>query len=109
MTARNILVSILNIIVGVVTFFLGLRIVFRLFAANPNTPFVSWVYDVSGALLAPFRGIFPNPTIGQNAVFDIPAFVALVVYAIVAYIAIALIDASLRVIDHGHTQHHAHV
>lgn len=114
MTARYILISLLNIALGVIAFFLGLRIVLRLFAANPETPFVSWVYGVSNTLIDPFRGIFPNAAIGTEAVFDVPAFIALIVYAMIIYLAIALVDAAMRAVirtDHEQveTERHAHV
>jgi uncharacterized protein YggT (Ycf19 family) len=89
----RVLNTILNVVMAVITFFLGLRIVLRLFAANPSTPFVQWIYNISDGLMAPFSGIFPSTSLGQNATFDLSAFIALVAYTILFYLIGALIRA----------------
>ncbi len=104
----RIINSICNIALAVITFFLGLRILLHLFNANAATPFVAWIYSVSDGLIYPFRGIFPNPALGNNAVFDLSAFIALVAYAMVFYFIVALIRAVARpsddyiITDHSH-------
>ncbi len=93
---HDILIRLLNLFLGLVSFFLIIRFALRLLAANPATPFVSWVYDVSGTLMSPFRGIFTNPTVptvNGQAVFDIVALVTFLFYALLVYFLIALIDA----------------
>lgn len=95
-TYHDILVRLLNLFLGVVGFFLILRFLFRLLSANSSTPFVSWIYDVSGTLMSPFRGIFTNPTVptvSGQAVFDIVALVAFVFYSLLVYFLIALVDS----------------
>jgi hypothetical protein len=92
MSIRYLINTLLNIALGVIAFFLGLRIILQLFAANAATPFVSWTYSMSSGLMVPFRGIFPSAAIGQGSIFDIPAFIALIVYAIIFYLVIALIN-----------------
>lgn len=93
---HNTLVQLLQLFLAVVTFFLGLRFIFRLLAANSGTPFVSWVYDVSGTLISPFRGIFVNPVVDGRSVFDIVTLVALLFYALLVYFLTALVDAVTR-------------
>lgn len=82
--------SIIYFIGGLIEIILGLRFVFRLIGANAANSIVSWVYSASTPLAAPFSGI-----IGQDAtvvngigaattsVFDWPALIALLVYAII--------------------------
>ncbi len=89
----RIISTILNAALAVIVFFLGLRIVLQLFNANTATPFVQWIYDMSGGLMNPFRGIFPSAAIGNGAVFDLPAFVALIAYAVLFYLIGALVSA----------------
>lgn len=101
MSIRFLLSTIINIILGIVTFFLGARIVLRLFGANPATPFVSWIYSIGETILSPFSGIFPSARITDVSVFDIPAFIALVVYAILAYIALSLVNMLFESLYHG--------
>jgi YggT family protein len=98
----RIINSIFNLALAVIVFFLGLRIVLRLFNANSGTPFVQWIYGVSDSLMSPFRGIFPSAAIGNNAVFDIPAFISLLAYALLFYLVVALIRAVTRPRDDGY-------
>lgn len=94
---RNILATILNLILGIVTFFIGFRILFQLFAANSNTPFVAWIYNISSGFMAPFAGIFPSITLGQTgSVLDVVALITLIAYAIITQLLISLIDGIVR-------------
>lgn len=71
-------------IAGVIIALLVLRIVLLLLAANQGSPFVDFVYNVSGFFAWPFFGIFSyKPTYGQS-VFEISSVVAIIVYALVA-------------------------
>ncbi len=81
---------------AVVSFFIGLRFVLNLVAANPSTPFVAWIYQISSNLIYPFSGIVPNFTFGDG-VFDMVALISLLAYAIVFYLIGALLDAVLPV------------
>jgi hypothetical protein len=86
---------VLNFLLGLITLFLGLRILFRLVGANPETPFVQWIYSLSGILTAPFAGIFPNQS-ANGAVLDVVAMVALIMYAIAIYLIASLVDALMN-------------
>ena len=100
---HNTLVQLLQLFLAVVSFFLALRFVFRLLTANPSTPFVAWIYDVSGTLISPFRGIFVNPIVEGKSVFDVVTLVAFIFYALLVYFLIALVDAVTRPVDrHEH-------
>lgn len=104
MNIRYLINTLLNIALGVIAFFLGLRIILQLFAANASTPFVAWIYSMSEGLMTPFRGIFPSAVIGRGSVFDVPAFIALIVYAIVFYLVISLINMLFNSIGNGTTR-----
>lgn len=79
-----------SLIIGAIEFFLGLRFFLRLFGANPKTPFVNWIYDMSAPLVAPFRGIFPASRI-EGFVFDFTTLFALFVYVFLGYLILQLI------------------
>lgn len=91
MTTRiaSLLVGVINIVLSIIAFFLGLRIILRLFSANPATPFVAWVYNISEFFLSPFRGIFPNMGI-ETGVLDMVAIIALVGYMLLGYLVIEI-------------------
>lgn len=90
---------LVHLVVGIAEIILALRIVLRLFDANPVTPFVHWVYSTSSTLLFPFRGIFPSGVLGRGYVLDFTALFALIIYAIVGSFLIFVIrqlEASLN-------------
>ena len=63
---------------------LGFRIFLLLFSANPNTPFVQFIYRTSDDFMAPFRGIFPPHQSMTGGYLDVTALFALVIYALIA-------------------------
>ncbi len=86
MQRSYIIVRMVDVFVGLVMVVLGFRVLFRLFDANPNAGFVSWIYDTSDVLMAPFRGIFPPATIEPGNVLDVSAIFAIIVYAVLGYL-----------------------
>ncbi|HLD81595.1 MAG TPA: YggT family protein [Patescibacteria group bacterium] len=89
---REYLISgLFNGIITLIEVFLSLRFVLKLFSANPQTPFVAWVYDTSQPLLKPFQGIFPSPVIEEGYVLEFTTLFALLVYAIFAWLLFDLV------------------
>lgn len=86
------LAGLINFFIAIAEVFLGLRVILRLFGANPDVAFVQWVYDSSGVLLQPFRGIFPSETIAPGYVIDFSAIFAMVVYGLIGLAFLALIE-----------------
>lgn len=87
----ELLKTIVNMVLSVITFFLVTRIVLRFFSTNPSTPFVGWVFDISSFLMQPFANIAPN-IITQTGVLDIVATVSLLAYLIAGYFLLSLIE-----------------
>ncbi|MBI2020516.1 YggT family protein [Candidatus Daviesbacteria bacterium] len=85
----NLLINLINIILYLIGFFLGLRIIMKFFSANPATPFVGWVYDTSGLLISPLKGIFPDFGTGIG-VLDIVAIISLISYLLIGYFLMEL-------------------
>lgn len=75
---------------GIIEAVLALRLVFRLLAANPGNGFASFIYDLSYAFIAPFRGIFPQASYG-NAVLESSTLAAIVIYALIGWGLVRLI------------------
>ncbi|MBI4034465.1 YggT family protein [Candidatus Saccharibacteria bacterium] len=90
-TGLRFIQAIVDFFVGVAEIILGLRVIFRLFAANIDNSFVNWIYQTSDVLMAPFRGIFPQVTLTNGHVLDISALFAMLVWAVVGYVVLALI------------------
>jgi hypothetical protein len=70
---------------------LGLRFVLRLLAANPANAFADFIYDLSRVFLAPFFGLFEEPAF-DGSVFEYTTLVAMIVYALIAWIIVRLIE-----------------
>ncbi len=92
MFGAALIISLLNFVVALAEILLGLRILLRLLAANPATPFVNWIYDMSEPLLAPFANMFPSPTLEEGAVLDFSAIFAVIIYALIGYLLVELVN-----------------
>lgn len=66
---------------GVIIALLAVRLLLQLLGANQGSDFVGFIYGLSGIFVAPFFGIFGEPTFGQSH-FETSALVAIVVYAL---------------------------
>jgi hypothetical protein len=64
---------------GVIVALLGVRLLLQLLGANQGSDFVGFIYSLSGVFVAPFFGIFGEPTFGQSH-FETSTLVAIVVY-----------------------------
>lgn len=105
MFVATFLMNLINIIVGVIEAFIGFRIILKLFAANAQTPIVAWIYETSRALIWPFQGMFPSPTLEGGAIVEFNALIALLAYAFIGYLLMEFISsverASGRHLAHG--------
>lgn len=102
LSSGTILLYFINFVFGLIELLIGLRIIFLLLGANPNTPFISWIYDVTTTLLTPFQGIFPSPVFNGGFVLDISALVAMLVYALINY----LISELVRFVSYNSTTYY---
>ena len=75
---------------GVLEGLIGLRILLKLIAANPRSPFANLIYEVTQPFLAPFVGLTPTPT-ANGVVLEIHSIVALFVYALLSVLIERLI------------------
>lgn len=84
--------------IGIVV--LGLRVFLLAFSANPNTPFVNFIYETSNTFLQPFRGIFPGQPVGETGYLDAAAIFAAIVYALLGWAFSALTSYIQTKIDY---------
>jgi hypothetical protein len=80
--------AIIAIIFGLIEFLVGARFLLLFLGANPATPFVTWIYQWSTPLIAPFAGILGQPVVNPvgtvvHSIFEPSTLVALVVYGAV--------------------------
>ncbi|MBV9577014.1 MAG: YggT family protein [Chloroflexi bacterium] len=62
-----------------------IRLILKALGANPNAGFAQFIYGITTPLVAPFLGLFGNPAY-QNSVLELSSIVALIVYALVAWL-----------------------
>lgn len=68
---------------GILEGLIGLRILLKLIAANPEAPFARLVYAATQPFLAPFVGLTPTPA-ANGVVLEIHSIVAVFVYALIS-------------------------
>lgn len=71
-------------ILGFIEILLGFRVALKAMGANPFSGFVSLIYAVSDPLALPFAGILRS-SVGSGAVLEWSTIIAAVVYLIVAF------------------------
>ena len=69
---------------GIVEVLILIRIIFELFAANPDAGFNNLIYTITALLVAPFQGVFPTPQ-SHGSILDLAAVLAIIVYALLAW------------------------
>lgn len=70
---------------GLVEGLIAIRLILKALGANPSAGFSEFIYGITAPLVAPFMGLFSNPAY-QNSVLELSSIVALVVYALVAWL-----------------------
>ncbi len=94
--------AIVSIVFGVIELLVGFRFFFLLFGANPEAPFVAWVYQLSTPLITPFAGILGQPTTVPattvvQSVFEPSTLIALVVYGAIGGLLLRVFSSQPRV------------
>lgn len=92
MRIKDVAINLLNVFFVAVESILGLRFVLKLFGANANNDFVNWIYEMSGVLLDPFRGVFPARVFDNQYVLEFSTLFAMLIYAIIGLLMMWLIS-----------------
>ncbi|MGE5543971.1 MAG: YggT family protein [Bacillota bacterium] len=74
---------------------LAFRLLLKLLGANAGSIFVSFIYSVSQAFIMPFMGVFRSPSthgIETQSVLEPATLIAMIVYALIAYGIIKLVE-----------------
>lgn len=99
-TQRNIKArKVTYYILGALETLFAFRLIFKGLGANPESPFVSGIYAVTGIFLAPFEGIFRSAVtdgIETQAVLEPHLIIGMVSYAVLAWGIIKLIELGGR-------------
>lgn len=88
----SVLNSLISVSFGAAMIGLLLRFLFRFAGANPDAPFVTFLYDSTNPLLYPFRGIFSPEVVEAGHIVEFSTLIAIVIYAIIGWLLMALIE-----------------
>ena len=69
---------------------LGVRVLLRLAAANPDVPFARFIYHASAWFLGPFNGLTATPS-ANGVVFEVPTIIAMTVYVLAGWLLAQLV------------------
>jgi hypothetical protein len=87
---RYWITRVVYFVLGVLEVIMGLRFIFRLLGANPDSSFVMALYNLSLVFVAPFNGIFNDQAIGKTSVLEVSTLIAMVIYALIAWGLVSL-------------------
>ena len=76
---------------GLLEALIGLRIILKLIAANPNTPFARFLYSLTDLFLWPFFGLTVTPASQSGVILEISSFIAMVVYGVAAWALVKIL------------------
>lgn len=83
--------QIIYLVFGIVEVLIAIRVILKLLAANPDAGFSSLIYGITQPLVAFFQGVFPTPTGSRGSVFELSSVLAIIVYALLAYVIVRVI------------------
>ena len=86
--------GILWLMFGALEGLLTLRLILKLLAANPSNPFAQLIYGLSDLFVWPFVGLTVTPS-AAGIVVEIHTIIAMVFYAILAWLVISLVRVLL--------------
>jgi uncharacterized membrane protein len=87
--AASRVIQLVYLIFGVIEGLIAVRFVLKALGANATAGFAEFIYGITGPLVAPFYGLFGNPA-SQGSVLEVHSIVALIVYALLAWLIVRL-------------------
>jgi YggT family protein len=82
------------LLITIIEVFIGLRVLLRVLAAGPDSPFTNLVYNMSAVFLAPFFGVVGSPAAG-GSVLEVPSIIAMLVYLLIGWLFVQAIWIAL--------------
>ncbi len=84
------LVRALYVAASIVETLIAIRVLLRLFVANPGASFTGLIYGLTAPLVLPFQGVFTDLRI-NGGVLELSSLLAILVYALAARILARII------------------
>ena len=77
-------------ILGILEILLGLRVILKVIAANPNSGFAVFIYGITKPFLAPFTALVGTPRSG-GMILEVTTLIAMAVYALFVWVVVRVI------------------
>src|SRR3989344_4141931 len=88
---HDVPMTVIRWIFSIIEFALLFRFILVFLGASASSPFVAWVYGVTGRLIGPFSGAFPNLSLG-GFVLETTTIFAMIGYAIIGWLILELLS-----------------
>jgi YggT family protein len=85
------IINIVYFLFGAVELLLVVRVVLVLVGVNAANAFAGFIYELSAPFVALFASLLQNPTLGGASVLEVTTLIAMLVWAIVAWLVARLI------------------
>jgi hypothetical protein len=85
------IVNIVYFLFGALELLLAVGVIFYVISVNPDNGFARFIDDLSSPFVALFASLLQNPTLGTTGVLEVTTLIAMLVYAIVAWLVGRLI------------------
>jgi uncharacterized protein YggT (Ycf19 family) len=89
---------IIYLVFGIIEVLIGIRVILKLLAANPDAGFTSLMYNVTQPFVALFQGVFPTAQ-SQGNIVEVSSLLAILVYALLAFGIVRMV----RIMAHRQT------
>ena len=80
------IVNIVYFLFGAVLLLLAVRVILHLIGANADNGFANFINGLSAPFVALFANLVQNPALSATAVLEVTTVIAMIVYAIVAWL-----------------------
>ena len=87
--------QIIWLVTGMLESLIGIRILLKLIAANPEAGFAMFIYNLTAVFLAPFFGLTAEPE-ANGAVLEISSLIAMLVYALLTWAVVRVIHITFQ-------------
>jgi hypothetical protein len=88
-------VNITYFLFGILELLLAVRVILHLVGANAENGFANFIYGLSAPFVALFASLLKNPVLTTTAVLEVTTIIAMIVYAMLAWLVSRLIWLTL--------------
>lgn len=76
--------GIIWLLLGILEVIIGMRVLLKLLAANPDNSFANFIYRIARVFVWPFFGLVAEPT-ANGSVFEVSSIIAMIVFLLIAW------------------------